>query len=75
MATTRIRDAIIILMSNASILKYPILVVILVKDTITITILMISAGWVAAAGRDLKKLIFDVPQSTRILMANMITQP
>ncbi len=51
MATTRIRDAIKIFMSNASMLKYPILVVILVKDTITITILNISAGWVAAAGK------------------------
>jgi hypothetical protein len=36
---------------------------------------MISIGWVAAAGKDLKKLIFEVPQSTRILIANMITQP
>ena len=74
-AITRINDAIIILINNATMLKYPILVVILVNETITITILNIKAGCVAAAGSDLKKFILDVPHSTSILNANIITHP
>ena len=75
MAKTSINEAIMILKRTAIILNSPKLVVILVKNTITITILSIKAGCVEATTTDDKRRILEVPKITIVLNANTMAQP
>jgi hypothetical protein len=47
----------------------------LVRETSTMTMDMIRAGWVAAAGMDFKRLMLEVDQSTMVLIANITAHP
>jgi hypothetical protein len=56
-------------------LKYPILSRRVVKNTTTISILIIRSGWIAEIATEFLKLIFEVPHITRVRTAKTMAQP